>query len=438
MATIFCDPSATGSDDGSSWEDAYESLQDAIDNAASGDEVWVKGRTITLTARIDFDNSNANAIYGGFDTALTGTNGSVAGRDLPTDITILDGVATYQGGYVNNQEHTIDGFKFYNCDGTLGAGLQCYMTSGTVTVSNCIFDQNSGTTGGLYVSGGGTCDVDDCDFTDNDGTSNGGAFYFSSSSGTMDNCTFDGNSGTTGWGVGGITGSGHTLSMTDCDVTDNSTAAYNGADIGGSSSATLNCVRVKIDGHTGGTIGGAIRCTGTNTKFVNCVITNNSASYGGAMYLSGGTHTITNCTLADNTAGTGGSIRNTGGASTTLYNCIIVGNSTAIANVATMALYHCNYDFTWSGTGSDNVDDTPGFIGTGDDPYDLNATSDGTDAGDASATNYPSTDYLGRARVDYPGVTSTGSGTPDYSDMGAYELQVTDSVSPRPAMLLGY
>ena len=40
-ATIYVKHNASGSNNGTSWTNAYTSLQSAISNASSGDEVWV-------------------------------------------------------------------------------------------------------------------------------------------------------------------------------------------------------------------------------------------------------------------------------------------------------------------------------------------------------------------------------------------------------------
>lgn len=56
MANWYVDPAATGAGDGTSWTDAFTTLQAAVDEAtlAAGDSVYCRG-TETLTAQVDFD-----------------------------------------------------------------------------------------------------------------------------------------------------------------------------------------------------------------------------------------------------------------------------------------------------------------------------------------------------------------------------------------------
>jgi len=431
MATVFCDPGlATGNDDGTDWEDAYQSLQDAIDNAGSGDEIWVKSRTITLTARIDFDNSNANSVYGGFANDLTGTNGSVAGRDLDTNITTLDGSDTYRCAYINNQSYTIDGLKFFDgYNASLGGGMQIYLTSGTATIKNCVFDSNRSASGGaIYLSGGGTADFDDCTFSNNSGIS-GGVIYLSTSPATFDNCTFDSNSGSSAGSGVYASGSGAVTTITDCTFEDNTCSGYTGGAVTGGSSSDITIVRCVFDNNTGATVGGAIYVGACCLSVTNSILINNGAGYGAGLYLSGGSenYILTNNTVSDNAATTdGGSIRNTGGATTDVTNCILYGNTAGgsadeIANAATINVTYSCVEGGYTGTGNTSSD--PDFVGTGDDPYSIGSSSSCIDAADSGATDYPSTDYLGNARVDDPNTTNTGTGTPDYADIGAYEYQ---------------
>ncbi len=64
----YVDFSADGQDDGSSWDDAYLDLQDAIATAEAGEEIWVAaGLYIPGSSReASFELQSGVAVYGGF------------------------------------------------------------------------------------------------------------------------------------------------------------------------------------------------------------------------------------------------------------------------------------------------------------------------------------------------------------------------------------
>lgn len=63
MTTYYVDPAATGEDDGTSWTDAWASVQTAFDTATAGDIVYCRG-TQTLAAQIDIDTRNGSISAG--------------------------------------------------------------------------------------------------------------------------------------------------------------------------------------------------------------------------------------------------------------------------------------------------------------------------------------------------------------------------------------
>lgn len=85
---IYVDIDATGSNDGSSWTDAYTSLDSAIGNAGNNDEIWIsEGIYVATAATTAFPINRTLAIYGGFN----GTETQLSQRDFITHKTILSG-----------------------------------------------------------------------------------------------------------------------------------------------------------------------------------------------------------------------------------------------------------------------------------------------------------------------------------------------------------
>src|SRR5699024_4697078 len=73
---IYVDESATETNDGLSWQNAYSDLQDALDNVSAGDTIWIAEGVYKPSVSPDKNNADSRnntfvlkdeiAIYGGF------------------------------------------------------------------------------------------------------------------------------------------------------------------------------------------------------------------------------------------------------------------------------------------------------------------------------------------------------------------------------------
>ncbi|MCP4123618.1 MAG: hypothetical protein GY751_17845, partial [Bacteroidetes bacterium] len=88
---IYVDASASGTNTGTNWTDAFTDLQDALVSAQAGDEVWVAQGTYYPTPdtsrMIYFEVPKGVALYGGF----SGTESSLEERDWLAHETVLSG-----------------------------------------------------------------------------------------------------------------------------------------------------------------------------------------------------------------------------------------------------------------------------------------------------------------------------------------------------------
>jgi predicted outer membrane repeat protein len=283
---IYVDNAATGSNDGSSWANAFKFLQDAIALASKGDEIWVargvykpnQGKQPAKGERAaTFMLKSGVGIYGGFpagggkweDSAPlaneTILSGDIKGDDvkvdnpamLLTDPTRSDNalhVVTASGA---DDTALLDGFIITagNAPGgndrwpkeplpTQGGGLYC--KAGSPTISNCIFKLNSALFGGAVYFWRGNPMPINCRFIDNYAGDSGGAMHNEECNPVLVNCVF-----------------------------------------------TRNLANEK---------GGAIYNEANKANIINCTITKNYAYVGGGIYNQKSTPTVTNCILWGNTS----------------------------------------------------------------------------------------------------------------------------------------
>ncbi len=173
----------TGTGDGASWEDAGP-LQDVVDAAEEGDEVWVAAGAYTGSGTNVLTMQEGVDVYGGF----AGDETDRDQRDWETHETIIDGEEARR--CVNGADNAVlDGFTVTRGRADDGGG----MLFGTAT--NCTFIDNTAVWEGGGMSGG---TATDCTFTGNTANWDGGGMY----EGTATDCTFTDN--TAGWAGGGM------------------------------------------------------------------------------------------------------------------------------------------------------------------------------------------------------------------------------------------
>ncbi len=255
---LLCvDENATGAGTGASWEDAFTTVQAALDVAVPGSQVWVAEGTyeesITLATGV--------FVYGD----LAGTEDPITfdpetDRTIGAHPTIIDGSTADAGGPADHvvvmdsiTDARIDGFTITggSADGTKphddGSGFYCTNVDSTNTIANCTITGNKTR---IWGSGGG------------------GVYCFESDP-TITNCTITGN------------------------------LAYSGGGVfcGDSNPTIVNCT---ISGNEAER-GGGVYCGGSNPTLINCTIDSNWASgSGGGVYCTVASPTITNTILRDN------------------------------------------------------------------------------------------------------------------------------------------
>ncbi|MFH1194402.1 MAG: right-handed parallel beta-helix repeat-containing protein [bacterium] len=428
---IYVDADVSGgSNNGTSWANAYTSLQAALDNAVSTNQIWVANGTYYPSIEVGgagnryktFQMKDGVAIYGGF----AGSEDEITDR---TNYGIGEANETILSGDLSGNDN-------YSVSPWTGTDENCY---------HVIFNPSGLTTSavldGFTIKGG---------YADFYNESNpyffmGGGIYNASSSPTISNCSFINNYGYYGGGIYNLTGSG---AINNCIFTNN-TALYNGAGLfnyGESSLAVSGCI---FDNNTASDAGGGIAVwSNSNSTITDCIFRKNSAVYGGGAWINQSPVEIVNCLFSGNTATYGGGIEINDCASV-VFNCTFGGNSavssgggiynSSASPIVTNSIFWGNFKTgdlsvseiyggtvsnfsycciqggsgTYTGIGNIFVDPaffdadgTDNIFGTSDDDFSLRNSSPCIGAG--TNTGASANDILGVARGNPP-------------DMGAYE-----------------
>lgn len=445
-AVIYVNHAATGANNGSSWTDAFLSLQSAIATSVSGDQIWVAQGTYVPSAphfvggarSVTFYIPGKNVqLYGGFD----GTETLLSQRDWVANPTVLSGEIGAPG-LADNAFHVlwldncdnsmrVDGFTIRDGNADLfffpqeaGGGIFLDRFTGSQTsptIANCTFTGNHANRGGAIFCfgffGENNPQVTGCTF-DRNVANFGGAVYNYSQGGSGDaspdfsDCTFSGNYAAANGGAvanhsNGVEGACQTNpSFTDCTFFQDTAIFFGGAiftetlDGGSSSPSHDGCVfNENRAGENGGATYAFANDGYVGAAYLDCDFTFNHATSGGAVFHRAGAGgacepTLDACLFENNTAagGSGGAAYNhgDGGVCTPVFQtCTFVGNSAGnvggalVNDNASQPLTHrCDF------LGNSATNNAGGYFGSGADHELVNCVFSGNEASNPSAVYF--------------------------------------------------
>ncbi|HEU0295738.1 MAG TPA: choice-of-anchor Q domain-containing protein [Anaerolineales bacterium] len=444
---------ASGTNDGTSWANAYNDLQSALAVASSGDEIWVAAGTYKPTTGTDrtisFTLKSGVAVYGGF----AGNELSRQQRDPTINVTILSGDVGTSEVSSDNSYHVatssdsgqsiLDGFTVIGgqADGEWpnagGGGI--IITGGSLALTNVTFNDNfADIGGGLYMSVGTSANLENVSFDSNNSATYGAGILNESGTLTVNNGTFTNNIAINDGG--GINSSG---SLIISNSTFSTNSAYLGAGILVSDGTATVTDSTFFGNSTSGLAGGAGIMNGGTVTVANSTFYDNAADGAGGALFNGNIMTVTNSTFANNTAYNGGGIWNGGALTVTnstlsgqaadnqgggiyneaggnllIRNAILWGNTGGeIENIAgnMPAVTYSIVQGGYAGTGNLSADPNLGPLQNNGGLTETMALLPGSPAIDAGDdANCPATDQRGVIR-------SQGA----HCDIGAYELDTT-------------
>lgn len=360
-AIIYVKANASGTNDGTSWTNAYTKLQDAL-VAATGGQIWVSAGTYYPDEGVSFTDNDRSAsfmlktdvaLYGGF----AGHETEAGQRNWKANVTILSGDIDQNDGSSDRFPNSYNAIHVVRSNGVSSTAV---LDGFTIKGGNADFQSVPDNGGGAIIAFNSSFTLANCSFSGNEAYSYGGAIYLLSgtSPATLTNCSFSGN-----------------------------TASYGGA-IYNSSLLTVT----------------------------NCSFRGNSAGQGGAIYNIGSTlSTLINCSFFGNSNAIGGTVHNYV-SSTTLTNCVAWGNAgqEVFKESGTVTVSYSIVEGGYDGDG--NLDKDPLFVNAAGGNLHLQACSPAIDAGN-DAANTTSVDLdSNKRKVD----AISGS---NQIDMGAYEFQ---------------
>ncbi len=244
---------ATGNGDGSSWENAFKAIREALFLIDLTGEIWIANGSYNEKIVM----CDPISLYGGFN----GTETSVEERNLDLQNSII------RASVILSSDCLLDGL-------TIAESQGIRIREGKPRIHNCVVSNN--TSNGIRIYNA-TPVIQNCDITENNGTA-----IWVRGAGEFIGCTIARNTLPSGFS--------------------GSSALY----IYGSP-RFVRCI--IMDNHSHHSLDGAIRCDSGEPHFEQCVFSNNTSFYDGDMGVSGGAGaglfydsrpTFVHCVIRDN------------------------------------------------------------------------------------------------------------------------------------------
>ena len=260
---LYVDVDAQGNNTGTSWANAFTSLQPALSSAIAGDAIWVaEGVYYPGTDRSStFQLIDKVSLYGGF----AGNETIRSERDWQANPTVLSGDIGTPGTKTDNAYHVVTAS---NTDSS------AILDGFTITGGNANIDDGFEDKGGGLLNQSGSPTLVNLNFLDNYAINHGSAIVnqYPGAQPLIANCTFSGN-----------------------------TTFHNGS-IANLGSAKPTIVNSTLTGNSGGSSGGIVNLSG-QAIVSNTILWGNSGAE--ISLQSGGTITITYSLIEGGYTGTG-------------------------------------------------------------------------------------------------------------------------------------
>ena len=362
---LYVDIDATGSGDGTSWNDAYTDLSEALVSKDKFTEIWVADGIYLPgdTRPSSFLLPSNIAVYGGFN----GTENARSEKDPNINITILSGDIGVQNDNSDNVYHVV-----IPSSGSILSGFRISDGNANQNYSN----DDRGKGGGLWGESS-SFSVSDCNFSFNNSYQGGSGMYLKDVNATFINCEFYSNT-TESFGVGGaaylldsnvsfagtnffvnsshleggaIKGENSSIDFNNSEFQNNQSLTSNGGGAIHLTSGTFLFNQCEFSSNFSIHEGGALFAADTNGSIIRSRFIGNqntTSSGGGALYLTSTSAVISDCNFSSNIT----HANNFGGAikldqsSPSITNCAFVRNQSTINSGG--AIYigaNCNPSF---------------------------------------------------------------------------------------------